>query len=98
LFKRRFIPSRLSDNPYLADDGIYRRNLLAQGNERKIAQLLEGDWSIADGAAFPEFRTAIHVIEPFEIPHSWMRFRSMDWGYQSSHAVHWYAVDPMDNQ
>lgn len=98
LFKRRFIPAKLSDNPYLAEDGLYRRNLLSFGNDRRVAQLLEGDWSVADGAAFPEFRTSTHVIEPFEIPHSWMRFRSMDWGYQSSHAVHWYAVDPMDNQ
>lgn len=98
LFRRRFIPARLSDNPYLAEDGVYRRNLLSQGNEKRIAQLLEGDWSIADGAAFPEFRTSIHVIEPFDIPKSWRRFRSMDWGYQSSHALHWYAIDPMDNQ
>lgn len=95
LFKRKFIPSRVSDNPYI-NEKEYRKNLISQG-ERKSQQLLEGDWTVADGAAFPEFRTALHVVEPFEIPHSWRRFRSMDWGYQSAHAVHWFAIDPDDN-
>ena len=31
-------------------------------------QLLEGDWNIADGAAFPEFRNTVHTMEPFEPP------------------------------
>lgn len=95
LFKRKFIPSRLKDNPYI-NYNEYRKNLLSQG-QRKAQQLLEGDWAVADGAAFPEFRSSIHVLKPFEIPHSWRKFRSMDWGYQSAHAVHWFAIDPQDN-
>ena len=57
-------------------------------------QLLEGDWSVAEGAAFSEFRNHIHVVEPFEIPHDWTRFRSCDFGYSSFSAVHWFAIDP----
>ena len=93
LFNRRFIPATLKDNPYLYDDGQYEANLLSlPENQRR--QLLEGDWAVADGAAFPEFRQSIHVVEPFEIPHNWVRFRSADYGYSSWSAVHWYAIDP----
>ncbi len=93
LFQRRFIPSKLSDNPYLADDGQYEANLLSlPENQRR--QLLDGDWAVADGAAFSEFRQSKHVIEPFDIPSSWRRFRSCDYGYSSYSAVHWFAIDP----
>ena len=29
LFMRKFIPSRLNDSPYLAEDGVYEANLLS---------------------------------------------------------------------
>ena len=82
LFQRRFIPAKLSDNKYLSEDGQYEANLLSLP-EQKRRQLLEGDWNVADGAAFPEFRESIHVVEPFEIPRDWRRFRSADFGYSS---------------
>ena len=82
LFMRKFIPSKLSDNPYLAKDGVYEANLLSlPENQRR--QLLEGDWAVATGAAFPEFRTSIHTCEPFEVPTDWKRFRSCDFGCSS---------------
>lgn len=93
LFKRKFIPALLKDNPYLADDGAYERSLhgLPEAQRRK---LLDGDWSVIEGAAFPEFNPKIHVIEPFEIPDHWTRFRSGDFGYGSNSAVLWFAIDP----
>lgn len=93
LFKRRFIPASLYDNPYLSEDGQYEANLLSLP-EMQRRQLLEGDWSVAEGAAFSEFRQNIHVCKPFEIPPDWRRFRSCDYGYSSYSAVHWYAIDP----
>lgn len=93
LFKRKFIPARLSDNPYLAEDGNYEMNLLSLP-EHQRRQLLEGDWSVAEGAAFSEFRPDIHTCKPFEIPPTWKRFRSCDFGYSSHSAVHWFAIDP----
>lgn len=93
LFNRRFIPASLYDNPYLSNDGAYEANLLSLP-EMQRRQLLEGDWAIATGAAFPEFRTSIHVVDPFEIPSTWRKFRSCDYGYSSHSAVHWFAIDP----
>jgi len=93
LFSRRFIPASLTDNPYLMEGGQYEANLLSlPENQRR--QLLEGDWAVADGAAFPEFRQSVHVVEPFDIPDNWVRFRSADYGYSSWSAIHWYAIDP----
>jgi len=93
LFYRRFIPATLKDNPYLYEDGMYEANLLSMPEQQR-RQLLEGDWTIADGAAFPEFKIPVHTCEPFDIPHNWMKFRSCDFGYSSFSAVHWFAVDP----
>lgn len=47
---REFIPARLSDNPFLSNDGKYRSNLL-QMNELDRRALLEGRWDIEDAAA-----------------------------------------------
>ena len=93
LFKRRFIPATLFDNPYLADDGMYEANLLSLP-EHQRRQLLEGDWDINEGAAFPEFNRKIHVVDPFDIPHSWPKFRAADYGYGSYSGIVWIAVAP----
>lgn len=93
MFKRRFIPATLFDNPYLAEDGMYEANLLSLP-EHQRRQLLEGDWDINEGAAFPEFNRKIHVIEPFDIPENWPRFRAADYGYSSYSGVLWFAVSP----
>jgi len=93
MLKRRFIPASLMDNPYLAEDGMYEANLLAlPENERR--KLLEGDWTVAEGAAFTEFNMEDHVIEPFDIPDNWPKFRACDYGYGSYTGVLWFAVHP----
>jgi hypothetical protein len=93
LLKRRFIPAKLSDNPYLYSDGRYEANLLSLPEyERK--RLLEGDWDAISGAAFPEWDRRIHVIEPFDIPDGWKKFRSADYGYSAPAACLWFTVAP----
>lgn len=93
LFQRKFIPAKVQDNPYLWEDGQYEANLLSLPEDQR-RQLLEGDWSVAAGAAFSEFRTHIHVVESRFLPHDWRRFRSCDFGYSSHSAVHWFAIEP----
>ena len=95
LFQRRFIPAKLSDNPYLYDDGQYEAMLLSLPEHEK-RRLLYGDWDVISGAAFPEWNREIHVCEPFEIPYGWRKFRSCDYGYGSFSAVLWFAVTPSE--
>jgi hypothetical protein len=95
LFQRKFIPASLFDNPYLAESGDYEAMLLSMP-EHQRKQLLEGDWDINEGAAFPEFNRKIHVVEPYDIPRSWARFRACDYGYGSYTGVVWFAVSPAE--
>lgn len=95
LFKRRFIPAMLSDNPYLAEGGDYETMLLSLP-EHQRKQLLEGNWDVAEGAAFPEFNRRIHVIKHEHIPGNWVKFRACDYGYGSYSAVLWFAVSPAE--
>jgi hypothetical protein len=93
LFQRRFIPATLYDNPYLAEDGMYEANLMSMP-EHQRKQLLDGNWDVAEGAAFSEFNRKIHTIEPFDIPSSWPRFRAADYGYSSYSGIVWFAIAP----
>ena len=95
LFKRRFIPALLSDNPYLSDQGDYETMLLSLP-EHQRKQLLEGNWDVSEGAAFPEFNRTIHVVDSMEIPKNWIKFRACDYGYGSFSAVLWFAVTPSE--
>ena len=92
---RKFIPARLQDNPYLARDGRYEKMLQALPPTQR-QQLLEGNWDVAEGAAFTEFETVSHIITPFEIPLHWERIKGIDYGYASESACVWGAVDPSD--
>jgi hypothetical protein len=93
---RKFIPARLDDNPYLAHDGRYEQMLKALPPTQR-RQLLEGDWEVAEGAAFTEFDRNIHIIDPFEIPIHWDRTKGIDYGYASESACVWGAIDRDDN-
>ena len=92
---RKFIPARLDDNPYLAEDGRYEEMLKALPPTQR-RQLLEGNWDVNEGAAFTEFEQDIHVITPFEIPISWERTKGIDYGYASESSCVWGTVDPSD--
>ena len=95
LFKRRFIPARLKDNPYPSRQGDYEAMLLSLPEQQR-RQLLDGDWDIKEGAAFTEFDRNLHVIEPYRIPSNWVKFRACDYGYGSYSAVLWFAVAPSE--
>ena len=88
---RVFLPSLLDDNGFLNKrDPSYRKRLEALPEREKKA-LLFGDWNIFEGQYFTEFSTKTHVCEPFEIPSSWRRYRTVDYGLDRL-AVLWIAV------
>ena len=92
LFARKFIPARLTDNPYLVQDGTYEAMLMSLPEVQR-RRLLEGDWNVSEGAAFSEFSQQHHVIEPVEIPYNWIRLRACDYGFSSPSCVLWGAID-----
>lgn len=91
----RFIPATLLDNPHLDED--YRQMLLSLP-EIERRQLLFGDWTATDLAAFPEFTPETHVVPPFEIPGWWNRICGMDYGYRDPASAIWIAIHPETGQ
>ena len=85
---RMFIPSSFWDNPFI-DRQQYAASLseITDPNERKAIQ---GRWDIFEGQVFQEFGPQ-HVVAPFEIPAEWPKWVTVDYGYHSPWAVHWYT-------
>jgi hypothetical protein len=93
---RKFIPAKLVDNPYLAKDGVYEQMLMSLPPIQR-RQLLEGNWDVAEGAAFVEFDPTVHVISPFVLPVHWERLKGIDYGYASESCCLWGIMDINDN-
>lgn len=101
--KRVFIPSSVFDNKKLLEnDPNYIANLAMLPDAERNA-LLYGDWDSFSGQVFCEFKDNpegymsgidTHVIEPFEIPSSWQRYISFDFGYSHPFSVGFWAVSP----
>jgi len=88
-----FIPATVYDNhAIMTNDPAYVRRLENLPEKKKQA-FLHGDWDMYDGQAFEEFDLDIHVIEPFDIPLHWYRWRSVDNGHTDPFAWYWFAVD-----
>ena len=88
-----FVPSTVYDNEYLmTNNPEYVENLENLPEMRKRA-MLYGDWDAFEGQYFGEFSRDIHIIEPFEIPISWRRYITLDYGLDML-AAYWVAVDP----
>ncbi len=59
-----------------------------------LLRLGQGKWVHAEGAVYDEYDAGLHLIEPFEIPEDWRRFRSIDFGYSNPFVCQWWAMDP----
>lgn len=75
-----FIPAKLSDNKYLAEDGIYEANLMRLP-EYMRKMYLDGDWDVVVGAFLSDlWDREKHVIRSFPIPGGWQIKGGIDWG------------------
>lgn len=93
--------SRHEDNPTLFDPETGERT--ARGNvTMAVLDALTGVrykrgrlglWEAAEGQVYEEFNPAIHLIDRFEIPSTWRRFRIVDFGYTNPFVCLWVAVD-----
>lgn len=87
----RFFPSTYRDNPFINTE--YRQYLESLQGQLGAAWR-DGDFDILAGQFFTEYRSDIHMIEPFLIPDDWKRICSLDYGYGSYSSVGWWAVSP----
>ena len=77
---RRFIPSKVTDNPIYAQDSQYMAQLHSLPDVLR-RQLLYGDWEAGMGQALDELDDVVHFCEPFDPPKEWVQFGAFDWGY-----------------
>lgn len=99
-FRMQYIPSLATENPYIGEDYIFQ---LESKPEALRNALLFGDWDAFEGQVFTEWadkpehyedRKWTHVIKPFDIPLSWDRYMSFDYGYSRPFSCGWWAVAP----
>ena len=96
------IKSKVTDNTALMRENPDYIDQLEALPPQLRKMWLEGDWDVASGMVFEEFRNDpdhyldrqwTHVIEPFEIPDSWKIYRGFDFGYNKPFSCQWFAVD-----
>lgn len=86
-----FIPAKIYDNLIVMERNPEYLNELKSLPDELRKAYLDGDWSVFQGMFFTEWNPKIHVIDPFEIPVWWKKFRSLDYG-QDMTACYWWAV------
>ena len=93
--------SEHTDNPILWDAdklewtelGVaYIARLDALTGVRK-ERLRYGRWVQAEGVVYAGWDPTVHLVQPFEIPDEWSRFRVIDFGYVHPFVCLWFAVD-----
>jgi len=87
-----FIPARVWDNEILMNTQPQYVQLLQALPDKERQAFLEGDWNVFDGQFFTDFRTDLHVVQPF-VPKNWVKRRiiCLDYGYSAPSAVYWLA-------
>ncbi len=84
--------SILENKVLLKADPAYIKKLDSIKDPNKRKAWRDGSWNITAGGALDDVWDEIrHVIEPFEIPHSWRIDRTFDWGSARPFSVGWWA-------
>jgi phage terminase large subunit len=96
------LESRHEDNPLYFDDngsmtpkGVdYIRGKLDKLTGVRYLRLRKGLWVAAEGMIFEDWDPAVHLVDRFEIPDSWPRYWSVDFGFTHSFVLTRWTVDP----
>jgi hypothetical protein len=88
--RRIFIQARATDTPQLGAE--YIRNLSGLPEKLRKAYL-EGDWTVFAGQVFDSWRYDRHVMQPFALPPTWVRYQGIDWGFAAAWCALTAAVD-----
>lgn len=99
--KMKRLLSRHEDNPIFYDaekqawtpEGIQYLAVLDNLTGPRKARLRFGRWSAAEGAVYDEYDASVHVVDRFDIPPTWRRIRSIDFGYTNPFVCLWFAFD-----
>lgn len=82
--------SSAMDNPYNPPEYI---ETLASLTGVLGLRLRDGLWVQAEGAVYDTFDPQIHIVDQFDIPADWRRFRAVDFGYTNPFVCQWWALN-----
>lgn len=95
------LESKHEDNPALWDGNAYTpfgRQYIFEALDKltgvRRERLRFGRWVAADGVVYEDYSSSIHVLDSFDIPDSWQRYRVIDFGYTNPFVCQWWASDP----
>lgn len=90
---RCFHFSNIYDNQILLDSDPQYMMVLNSLPEQDRRALRDGDWDVFAGQVFTEWRRERHVVEPFELPKDWVRWRCTDYGSARPFVTLWLCAD-----
>jgi hypothetical protein len=86
-------PRYFNDDGTMTEEGVaYMARLDALSGVRYL-RLRKGIWAAAEGVIYELFDAGLHVIDPFEVPTSWERIWSVDFGYTNPFVWQDWAID-----
>ncbi len=80
-------------NEWLSENDLALFEDIREFEPERAKVICDGCWGIESGQYFSMWRDSLHVVNPFEIPQEWVRFRAMDFGQAKPYAVLWFAID-----
>jgi hypothetical protein len=92
--RRMFIPSKLEDNKILMqNDPRYEARLRSIGTPTLVKAWRHGNWDVVAGGYFDDlWNEEKHVLKPFDIPPTWTRRLSFDWGSAKPASLGMWAI------
>lgn len=83
------------DNPYISSVKL-RRAIGHMSEEAKRSRLF-GEFVNQQGVVYSEFNRSVHIVDAFEIPDDWPKYRAIDFGTKNPFACLWIAWDTRDD-
>jgi PBSX family phage terminase large subunit len=82
--------SGAKDNPYNPPQYLASLDMLTGARRDRLR---DGKWTQSEGLVYSDYDASIHLIDPFEIPADWKRYRVADFGYTNPFVMQWWAED-----
>jgi len=95
----KMVQSRHEDNPRLHDGrgwtapGLVYLSKLDNLTGARKQRLRYGRWVQAEGVVYEDWDARVHLVDPFDVPASWARYWSVDFGYTNPLVVQRWAED-----
>ena len=90
---QEFISSNALENTYLPDDYIIRIN---RYKGRYYDRYVLGMWVGFEGIVYDNFDEKVNLMDSFDIPADWPKYRSIDFGFSNPFVCQWWARCPDD--